>query len=1043
MPDSGGLKIAFPSVHGVLPRPRLFARLDALSSGGAGLWIWGPAGSGKSTLVASYFAAQGCRSAWFSIDAADADPAAMFATMAEALAPGSASFLPRYTPEWRDRLDQFSARWSTALLALPDRAETLIIDGLGADVPSEAWDVVSALAIELARHLAVCITAQSAPGGGWLTLIAQRRIAVVIPDELALTQDEISDFIDASGGQREDAQRLLALTEGWAAGVALVRALPDCLAKDPASLRELFSHLVLRRFSPQEQVLLKRLAWLPWVDAQLAKRMLPETSPLPLLESLSARHCFVRRAGESAPVWVLHELLRRSLLKDDPDLGDKAQAITALSEQGVLAEAWQLLRDEPETRRADWLARHASAFLLAGSEDLLVDATQTLNDETLSSRPWLAAHASAVAVRRDELLARRWLEFAWSAFATTGDDAGQRYTAAIAVVGYNIGFRSLAGSELWARRLYEAGQSHTPALDDPLDAFFAGAAMQLVGDRALSEIPLPCAQFANRFETEFDRVAERLPAQAFLILATGWLVLRSGNHEAGAALDATIQRVRQSRSYTDACPVLRYEWLTTEATVYFNFARTRSLEATLDEMQVLLSQRVPGDAHLTLAYYRGQLALERHSIDDAKRSVEQALDTAKGLSCRSLAWALHLLARCHLAQHRWVEAEQAALRATEAARTINAPPQWVQFFSTNLMYAYLGRGMFAKAIELARACAHSFGQQRAEYWRAVGELIMAYDETLSRQERDAHLHGAMKMFRNVDAPTFLVVMPEHAAQACARALEIGAEPDFVRAVIRQRNLPAPPGTGTDWPWRLRVLLLGAMRLEGEYAPPRNTHKSKQKLLDFIALLALRLNDGWDLSDLAAVLWPDASDWRKSLDMAVSRIRLWLGDGTAVLLGGGRIHLDATRVFCDYGYYRCALASIETAHSRPTSADCKAALDLLAASAAPLLAGNDDYAAFTAAREGFRADWLRAALALARRMRNAGACDDAIALLERALSMRTDSESIFLELMTCHEKAGRPAEAIALYRRCRTMLHLSGGVEPSHETRSLAARLGIS
>lgn len=51
-------KLSMPILHASVPRERLFARLDVRTSHPI-MWICGPAGAGKSSLVASYVESRG------------------------------------------------------------------------------------------------------------------------------------------------------------------------------------------------------------------------------------------------------------------------------------------------------------------------------------------------------------------------------------------------------------------------------------------------------------------------------------------------------------------------------------------------------------------------------------------------------------------------------------------------------------------------------------------------------------------------------------------------------------------------------------------------------------------------------------------------------------------------------------------------------------------------------------------------------------------------------------------------------------------------
>jgi LuxR family transcriptional regulator, maltose regulon positive regulatory protein len=86
-------KICRPTVRGVLARPRLFRRLDAARTH-AVIWVSGPPGSGKTTLVAHYVADRKVPCLWYRVDEGDVDLATFFYYMPPVGQPASGYVCP-------------------------------------------------------------------------------------------------------------------------------------------------------------------------------------------------------------------------------------------------------------------------------------------------------------------------------------------------------------------------------------------------------------------------------------------------------------------------------------------------------------------------------------------------------------------------------------------------------------------------------------------------------------------------------------------------------------------------------------------------------------------------------------------------------------------------------------------------------------------------------------------------------------------------------------------------------------------------------------
>ena len=104
-------KTAAPSATGMLARKRLFALLDKQRRKPI-IWVCGPPGSGKTTLVATYLESRQVNARWYHLDTSDSDVASFFFVMGNpSRGRRRSNGLPLYTQEFHSDLGAFARRY--------------------------------------------------------------------------------------------------------------------------------------------------------------------------------------------------------------------------------------------------------------------------------------------------------------------------------------------------------------------------------------------------------------------------------------------------------------------------------------------------------------------------------------------------------------------------------------------------------------------------------------------------------------------------------------------------------------------------------------------------------------------------------------------------------------------------------------------------------------------------------------------------------------------------------------------------------------------
>ena len=221
-----------------------------------------------------------------------------------------------------------------------------------------------------------------------------------------------------------------------------------------------------------------------------------------------------------------------------------------------------------------------------------------------------------------------------------------------------------------------------------------------------------------------------------------------------------------------------------------------------------------------------------------------------------------------------------------------------------------GLGRHAEAVALLESLRSTqVGGQRdvLEAIIAMARAVQALEAGAS--EGPALALDAVRRSAPLQFHRFLMSFPAWASRIAAIGLDAGVEREFLVRAVRERRLAPPTAGREDWPWMLHVNAFGGLRVRREGAPlGGQSGKAQKKPLELLALLAA-WPEGIESTELVEALWPslEADAPKASLDMAIARLRKWLGVADAVRVADGRVALHPGLVWSDVASFEAACA----------------------------------------------------------------------------------------------------------------------------------------
>lgn len=424
------VKVTVPRLPArVLSRPRLLQRLAAAE--GRTTLVCGPAGYGKTVLLAEWAAARTAQVAWVSLDAGDNDDErfwlSLLAGFAACPAVPAGSRLGTLSVPTRPSHDRgFRAAVFGLVSDVVTAAGTLhlILDDVHELTDPAALHGLEVLVRDRPAGLQPVLLTRTDPPLALARMRLDGQLHEIRARDLSFSGSEAAALLrDSQVRVRADQVRMLVeQTEGWAAGLRLAALSlrdatdPDALLADLAeSSQAVADYLVgeiLSGWSADVVRVLRAVSICDQVSAGLAEALAGRTDAGDVLDALEQETSLVLSTGAGRLWYRVHPLLRAHLRADLRRVrpGDVARlhgrAARWWAGDGEPATALGYARHADDPRLiADLLRRHAAQLIAQGHHRAVRDALDSLGGELCTRDPVLALVTTLVALEAGDVRA--------------------------------------------------------------------------------------------------------------------------------------------------------------------------------------------------------------------------------------------------------------------------------------------------------------------------------------------------------------------------------------------------------------------------------------------------------------------------------------------------------------------------------------------------------------------------------------------------------------------------------------------------------------
>lgn len=1041
-------KITRPALADIYPRRRLFRFLDAGRKRPV-TWVSGPAGYGKTTLVASWLEGRKLPCLWYQIDEGDGDLATFFYYLGLAgkkVAPRHRKPLPLLTPEYLLDVPTFSKRYFENLCSRLKTPFILVFDNyqlIPASSPFHEILQAGLSSIPHGIHVVVISRAEQPPA--FTRMLAGNALNAIGWDDLRLTTEEsegIALRLNKKSPQNKDMISWMhEKTDGWAAGLILfikafgreaveLQTLPPM---PPEKIFEYFANELFQKIDRETRDFLLKTSLLRKITPAIAEQLTGNRNAARILSELNRRNYFTARRRLEGDTYEYHPLFREFLMAHaltrftSGELhGSELEAAKLLEAAAQIEDAADLfLQARAWKELSSLVTEHAQSLIMQGRNKTIEKWVDAIPAEMTSRSAWLLYWRGICELSVLPPESQIYLKKAIALFQAEDDTTGVLLAWSGLVESFIYGLDNISELDEWMKFL---GQ-YLKRADKPVHSHL--------------EYRVACAMILAMVmrrpdHPDFNQWVKRMHAHegphqqisALLAFVHYWAF--KGEF---VKMEAAVNSMRALSKARDVSPLEQTTFKLAETLSFiFSGQAEKSVQSCVDGLKVgentgvhVLDFELMGNA-MVGAYDSNRPDLVAGFIQKIGTAPEKLRKNDRSFYHFLIAMQSFMDKDLSKADYHIQTALELALQSGFAIAEAMCRFVYIQVLTD------LGRQTEAdEHLKKVSEFGTALNSHNIQYGITLLQSQKAFRLNQEREGLQFLRQGFSIARQNKLFSTYFVWRPCDIAELCSKSLQNGIEVEYVQELIRRKNIVVENASHhlENWPWPIKIHTFGEFKLLRDDKSLRFSRKAPKKPLELLrVIIAL---GGKNLSEerLMDALWPDAEgdSGRKSLSVTLARLRELLGVKDALQVNEGMISLNDRVVWTDVWAFERLIEMVGSESGRKEPLE----------KAVKLYHGHflEDESGLWAIspRERLRESFLYAIEALGAQWERNQEWRKAIEVYRKGVQADDLVEKCYIKMMSCLLKLGSQAEALSVYRRLKKTLD-GYGVTVSQEAEEI-------